>query len=188
MENLIVVLEGPSGAGKDSVIQGLIAKYPDIYEKIISYTTRDIRPYESEGNPYFFVSTPIMEAMIQTGEVFEYTMRHGTYRAMAHHVIDDILNRGKTPIKDCDPVGVTALKKAYPTQVLAIFLKAPKAEIKKRLISRGDTKAEIQCRLNDYDEYLKNETLFDHSVENVVLDATVTIIHEIITKRKQAAG
>lgn len=73
MYNLIAFY-GESGSGKDALAADLIKKYPDIFEKIISYSSRPKRDYESNGNPYWFIATDDFKKMIDNGEMLEYTV------------------------------------------------------------------------------------------------------------------
>jgi len=178
----IVVLEGPSGVGKDSIIAELMKRHPGKYEKITSVTTREIRPGEIDGVNYKYVNRDQFEEMLRTNEIFEFTQRHGTYRGMSKPIIDKILEAGKIAIKDADIVGVRALKKLYPGQVLTIFVTAPKAEIERRLNARGDNKEDLIRRLKDYDACIKSKILFDHIVENTgALDGTVYKVHLLMS-------
>jgi len=179
MEKLIVVIEGPSGVGKDSIIQGLINKY-GIYKKMPSVTTREMRPTESQGNPYFFVSVEQFKKKIKNGDVFEHTMRHGTYRGMSHALIKEIFDAGLIPLKDADIVGIKALKRSYQGKVLTIFVKTTREQVKARLLNRGDGAQDIDVRLKDFDFMMQFESEFDFSVENIYLNETIDKVHEII--------
>ncbi len=176
-EDIIVVIEGPSGVGKDTIVKTLIKQYPNVFAKAPSVATRQMRVGESEGNPYFFVSRENFEDMIKTGEVFEYTERHGEYRGMKKEVFDKLLQSGVVPIKDCDPVGVKALKKLYDGKVLSIFIDAPKKELEKRLRERGETEEELNRRMSDYDKAQSFKTDYDRVVQNLDLDKAVEEIY-----------
>jgi guanylate kinase len=180
MENLIVVIEGPSGVGKDSIIKGLISNHPKIYSKLPSVTNREMRPDESQGNPYFFVSEKDFVNMLNCGDIFEHTVRHGTYRGMSYEYINNILKQNKIPLKDCDIVGVRALKKAYPNRVLTIWITADKEQVRSRMLNRGDLEADMKARLNDYDEKQKESIYYDYTVENNILEETIENVNKII--------
>ena len=176
-KKIIVVIDGPSGVGKDTIISGLIEKHPHIFKKAQSTTTRPMRPNESQGNPYFFVSKKEFEKGIKNGEFFEHTTRHGTYRGMSKHLFDEILDEGKIPLKDCDHVGLNALRKEYPGKVIGIFVNAPKEVIIERLIGRDEGDETLNARIADYDTYVKNSEHFDHEVQNLdVEDAVKEVI------------
>jgi len=181
MKKLIIVIEGPGGVGKDSVMQGLIEKYPNTYKKLPSITTRKMREGESQGNPYFFVGDEEFKQLIAERKVFEYTTHHdGTFRGMSASLIEEIWDAGLLPLKDVDMVGVNALKRKYPGRTLTIFMKASRAEVEARLRKRGGCELDIQVRLNSFDAKMKIEPEFDYSIENKILHETIDKIHTII--------
>ena len=94
-KGIVVVIEGPSGVGKDTLINELIASNTQLFEKAISVTTRAMREGESQGNPYDFVSNAEFEDMLNRNEIFEHTTRHGTYRGMRKNNFDKIINAKK---------------------------------------------------------------------------------------------
>jgi guanylate kinase len=176
---MVVVIEGPSGVGKDSVITGLINKYPDKFEKIISVTTRPMRDYEKQGYPYIFVTDEQFDSMLKSGDVFEHTLRHGTKRGMSKKYILEIISQNKIPLKDCDIYGVRALRNEFKN-VLTFFITAEKSEIRSRMIKRGDKPEDIEMRLNDYDRYIGQAKYYDYVIENKDLDKTIDKIYSII--------
>ena len=176
-KKIIVVIDGPSGVGKDTIIASLIEKHPHLFKKAQSTTTRPMRPNETQGNPYFFVSKDEFEKGIKNGEFFEHTTRHGSYRGMSKHLFDTILEEGKIPLKDCDHIGLNALRKEYPGKVLGIFVNAPKEVIIERLIGRDEGDETLNARIADYDTYVKTSKHFDHEVQNLdVEDAAKEVI------------
>ena len=186
MEKLIVIIEGPSGVGKDRIILGLIEKYPNIYKKMPSITTRPMRPSENPGDPYYHVTREEFENKIKTGEVFEHTTRHGEYRGMSLDIINSLIARGFTQIKDCDLVGMNALKKEFGDSVFSIFITAPRDVVEARLISRGDSEQDRITRLKDYEDKMSQEKYFDITVQNIGdIDIAVNEVHEHIEKRKK---
>ena len=185
MEKQIVVIEGPSGVGKDSIVAGLIKKCPNKYVKMPSITSRPMREGERQGNPYYHVTKEEFEEKIKSGEVFEHTTRHGHYRGMCKSIIEEMLEKNLIPMKDCDIIGINALKKNYPNSVFTIFIKAQKKEIEQRLRKRGDSEEDLQQRLKDYDNTMSQEKHFDVSIENKNLKQTIKQIHEIINTRSK---
>lgn len=183
LKQIIVVLEGPSGVGKDSIMNGLIEKYPHIFSHVVSTTTREMRPYESQGNPYNFVSDMEFERLLKEGVIFEHTERHGTKRGMSRKAFDDILLDGKIPIKDCDKVGLKALKGVYGNRVFGVFIVAPKEEVKRRLIDRGDEGLDLETRLANYNEHLKQAKFYDVAVENIDLNKAIDDVFNAIMKQ-----
>jgi len=179
-KGIIIVVEGPSGVGKDAVIKELIKKYPNTFVKVPSTTTRAMRVGESQGSPYYFVNESTFKTMLDSGEIFEHTFRHGQYRGMSKHLFDDVLSKKLFPVKDCDLIGVNALRNVYANKVFTIFLTCPKAEIERRLIGRGDKGEDLKTRLNNFDEYIKNAKYFDVVIENIDLDVAVDNVYNAI--------
>ena len=180
MRRQIVIIEGPSGVGKDTIINEIIKRYPDKFGKPINATTRPMRENESQNNPYLFLTEEEFFKKRASGDIFEQTMRHGTYRGMQKSSFDQILNANKIAIRDCDRFGLDAIRKEYGDIVKSIFLTAPKEEIRQRLISRNEPLDSMTKRLNDYDEYIQNAKYFDYTIENIEINDTIDKILEII--------
>jgi len=181
----IIVLEGPSGVGKDTIMWELIESDPT-FQKIVSYTDRERRPNEIAGHHYHFIDTKTFEAKIKSGDIFEYTTRHGTYRGMSKILIDKQLEAGKIVIKDCDPIGLNALKKAYPNKVVGIFITADRKVVKQRLENRGGT--DIDVRLKDYDQKIKDAVNYDFTVcNNGEIKKTVAEVRRIMEENNGAS-
>ena len=176
----IVVVEGPSGVGKDSVIRKLCELNPGVFLKMPSITSRERREGETHGVTYFYVDKEAFEKMIKEGDVFEHTERHGTYRGMSKKIIDDILSCGLIPVKDCDWVGTMALRKEYKDRVLTIFINAPREEIIKRIKERGGNEQDIIVRIKDYDDKIKEINNYDHVVDNIVVEDAANEVCKLV--------
>ncbi len=178
--NRIVVIEGPSGAGKDTIIKTLMKRYPERFGKLVSVATRAMRPNESEGNPYHFVSNEEFDRMVESGDIFEHTVRHGEKRGMSERYILELFDANKIPLKDCDIIGVRALKSRFQN-VTTIFITADKKEIERRLIGRGDKPEDIARRLTDYDKCILDAKYYDYVINNDDLEKTIDKIIQIIS-------
>ena len=186
MENrLVVIIEGPSGVGKDTIINKILEKYPDKFARPINACTRPMRPNESQNNPYYFITNEEFMKLRLEGEIFEHTTRHGTFRGMRKSNFESIFKSGKIVIRDCDRYGVDAIRKEYGDIVISIFLTCPKEEIRKRLESRNEKPESLEARLKDYDTFILDRIYFDHVIENIDMDITINEIINIINKKKQ---
>lgn len=182
MQKRIVLFGSPSGGGKNAIIDELIRKYPNYYTRFPSMASRAMRQCESQGNPYIFVTNQEFEQKIASGEVFEYTTLHGDYRGMSSSIIDHYLEKDKILLKDCDYIGVIAVKKKYPGQVMSIFLDVPKKELERRIRQRGSMPEElIKHRLSNYDKETQTKKHFELVVKNIVLEESVEHVHNLIT-------
>lgn len=182
LKKKIVIIEGPSGAGKDAIFNVLVKRYPQHFSHVVSTTTRAMRENESQGNPYNFVDDETFEQLVKNGDIFERTERHGTKRGMSQKAFEDILSSGKYPIKDCDKFGLQALKNIYGDNIISIFIHVPKEEIEKRLKKRGDAPDEVKKRLDNYDDAIKQAEFYDYHVENIDLEKAIEEIIGIINE------
>jgi guanylate kinase len=181
MEKLIVIIEGPSGVGKDTIINELINRYPNKFGRPINANTRAMRENESQGNPYLFMSEEEFRRLRNTGEIFEETIRHGSYRGMRKSSFDEILNSGKIALRDVDRFGLEAVRSVYGhDNVIGIFLTAPKEEIKKRMIERNEPIESMNARLKDFDTFIEDAKYYDYTIENLDIDKTIENILNII--------
>jgi guanylate kinase len=182
LKKLILIVEGPSGVGKDTIINKILKMYPDRFGKPINATTREMRPNESQGDPYLFIDENEFFRMRMTGEIFEHTIRHGTYRGMRKSSFNGILNSGKIAIRDCDRYGLEALKEEYGEIVVGIFLTCPKEMIIERLISRNEPEESMKSRIADYDLCMQSKDYFDYEIVNIDMNETIEEIIKIADK------
>ena len=128
-KGLLVLIAGPSGVGKGTVISGLKKDYPE-YVYPISGTTREIRPGEKAGDVYHFITKKKFEDGIKNGEFLEYAHVHETdYYGTLKKPIFDALKKGLVVVRELDVQGFHAVKKQIPAKnLLTIFLKAKSKE------------------------------------------------------------
>jgi len=183
---MLVVFSGPSGAGKNAIISGLLDKYPALYGFMPTMTTRAKREGERDGFPYYFISTEDFKVRIDNGEFLEYEQIHVGYYGTSKKILADKLKEGKTLLKDIDVKGTVNLKKGLDGgkhKLLTIFVTAGNKEnLRQRLIGRGEK--DIDLRLSRYESELKYSDKYDFVVENIVLAKAVECAHEIITQNK----
>lgn len=123
----LITVSGPSGTGKDSVINNLIKMDPHL-RRYPSATTRTIREGEKEGYDYYYVSHEKFDAMVATNEIVEWSHHYGNKYGNVLSVVKDILNAGDYPIKDITYSGVKAYETILPTQLFKIALLPPSRE------------------------------------------------------------
>ncbi len=180
----VVIISGPSGAGEDSVIDGL-GMYATV-NRVITTTTRAKREGESEGNPYYFISKDEFEKKIANNEMVEWAQE---YNDNLYGVTLAELERvnalpGIAPWK-IEYKGVMTAKKLFPN-VKSIFLMAESLDVlAERIRSRSNVSEEyIQERMAYTKEWLKHEDIYDYKVINRqgYLDETIKEIVEILKK------
>ena len=180
----ICIISGLSGAGKDSVITALKAQHPLSW--VITTTTRPMRPGESEGNPYHFVSQDEFERMITADELIEHAKVYGFYYGPQKKDVTATLAQGApVVIMKVDYQGAETIKGLYPDAIV-IFIVPPSMEIlKQRLITRGQDYPEVvQRRLDEADTEMARVKTWSnvHLVVNEQdqLNKTVAEVYQLI--------
>lgn len=163
---LVLVISGPSGVGKDSVVQALKSRgYP--FHFVVTATSRPPRPHEIHGVDYIFVSEAEFEAMIRNDELLEHAVVYGQYKGIPKQQVREALASGKDVIMRLDVQGAATVKRLLPEAVLIFLSAASEAELRERLRQRDtDTEAQIQRRLQTAQEELQRLTEFDYVVVN----------------------
>ncbi len=183
---LLFVLSGLSGAGKDSVLNGLKKSgYP--LEFIVTVTTRARRPGEEDGVHYRFISGTEFQKLIDTGQLLEWANVYGNRYGVPREPVKQALASGKDVIVKIDVQGAATIKKILP-QAVFIFLAAPSLEelaprLKQR---RTETPEEYELRLKTARAEMEKLPLFDYLVINRhgELDRAVADVEAIITAEK----
>lgn len=179
---LLVVISGPSGAGKDSLVQSLKARGLP-FHFVVTTTSRPPRPNEVHGVDYYFVSDEEFQRYIAQDEMLEYAVVYGQYKGIHKAQIREALNSGKDVIMRLDVQGAATVRRLVPDAVL-IFLTADEAELRRRLEERRtDSPEQIEHRLRRAREEMETLDLFDYVVVNSYhhLDRAVDQVLAIIT-------
>jgi guanylate kinase len=165
-EARLTVLSGPSGVGKDSVIELIRARSPWVWLSV-SVTTRKMRDYEVDGVHYFFADRPEFERMIASGQLLEWAEFAGNLYGTPRGPVEARLREGEPVLLKIDLQGARQVRAAMPEAQL-VFLAPPSVEeLKRRLVGRGtDDEDTIRRRLAHADEELAAEREFDVTVVN----------------------
>lgn len=141
-EGIILILSAPSGTGKTTLINGLLAIFPDL-RLSVSYTTRERRGDEIDGKDYHFVTARRFAAMQAHGDFAEWAKVHDFLYGTPRRALDRCVKGGHDILLDIDVQGARKIKKSYP-QAVAIFLVPPSwQELRRRLALRGTDNAKI---------------------------------------------
>ncbi|MBU2025230.1 MAG: hypothetical protein ABIC19_00805 [Patescibacteria group bacterium] len=185
MKSNLFIISGPSGSGQDSIIQGL-AKHLAV-ERVITTTTRKIRPGESQKNPYYFISKKRFKQGIKKGEFLEYALEYNNnYYGVTKREIKRIRSLKKIGIWKIEYKGVQTAKKIFPS-IIAILITAPLKDLKKRIKERDNaTPQYLKERMEYTKKFLKNKHLYDYEVINHQnkLDQSIKKVLDIINKHK----
>ncbi len=184
----VVVVTGPSGAGKGTLIRELLQRLPAL-EVTVSATTRERRPGEEDGRDYHFLSLQEFLDRIERGEFLEHVAyvsghRYGTLRSE----LDRIRAKGHIPLLELETEGALRVKEEDPGAV-TIFITARVEELERRLRERAtESTGEIGERIALAREQLRQADEFDYVVENDELERAVGELTELVRGLLAPAG
>jgi guanylate kinase len=164
----LVIFAAPSGAGKSSLVNYLLPKFPALSFSI-SATSRQARGDEEHGKDYFFLSAEEFLTKVKNKDLLEWEEVYpGAFYGTLHSEVQRIWNEGKVVVFDIDVVGAINLKKQFGDDALALFVQAPSiTALEKRLRSRGtDTEEKIAQRIAKASEEIARAPEFDKVVVN----------------------
>jgi guanylate kinase len=181
-----IVFSAPSGAGKTTIVNELLKKYPQKLSISISATTRSKRPFEEEGKDYFFLPKEDFEKAIKEQKFLEFEEVHGNYYGTLIRSVELLVQDNKIVLFDIDVKGAISVKNIYPEAIL-IFIKPPdKNTLRDRLKGRkSETEESIEQRLKRLDFEYEQAKFFDYEVINNSLDKAVSDIEEIIIAKQR---
>jgi guanylate kinase len=175
-----VVISGPSGAGKTSLRDRLLAANPHL-EYSVSTTTRPIRAGETDGKDYFFVSDKEFDQILKEDGFAEWAEVHDHRYGTRKQVLDTSLENGKIIILDLDVQGGRGLKASYPLSVLIFVVPPTMDELELRLRKRStDSDQVITTRLKNAIGELRAVRDYDYVIVNDTLSEAVKCVETII--------
>jgi guanylate kinase len=142
---MIYVLCGPGGAGKDTVLDKVVAK--GLATRVVSYTTRPRRHGEVKGKAYHFVSREEFEAKLATGDFIEHVTFNENYYGLPEQPFKESLTEGTDCIVVVESEGLKQLRALYGNLVEAIYLFASESRLRARMIERGDLETTVEKRM-----------------------------------------
>jgi guanylate kinase len=184
----VIVITGPSGAGKGTLIRALLPRVPDL-ELAVSATTRLRREGEVEGRDYYYLSEADFARRVANGEFLEHItyvsgQRYGTLR----EEVERIGGEGRIAVLELETEGALKVAEELPG-VVTVFVTAPRAELERRLRERATESAgEIGERLDLAESQLLQASLFDYVVENDDLSRAVDDLVAIAAATRDSAG
>ena len=191
MTGNLIVVAAPSGGGKTSLVNAVLAEDPGLVLSV-SFTTRAPRPGEQNGREYHFVDPATFEAMLERGEFLECAEVHGNRYGTSQKWIEETLQSGKDVVLEIDWQGAEQVRRLYPGAIMVFILPPSMAELDRRLRTRAqDSDAVIRHRLENAVEEISHALEFDYVIINnafeearrdlaaVLRAARLTLTHQI---------
>ena len=183
-KGMLIVISGPSGVGKGTVVELLIKRLPDAVLSV-SCTTRAPREGEKNGKSYFFISKETFLKMIDEGGFLEYSNHFENYYGTPRFFVEQKLGEGKDVILEIDVDGAQHVREAFPQSLLLMITPPSREELVRRLRMRGtEDEVLINQRLKRADYEMSRSQFYDYTVINDDLDETVAKILKIIENRR----
>lgn len=179
----IVVISGPSGVGKTTLCNKLVAQEPRL-QACITATTRPPRPGEINGKDYYFVSRETFKQWLENDELVEYIELFNNFYGTPKKSIDEIIKKGKYPLLRIDVQGAQQLRKLGYQGVFIFILPPDLATLEQRLRKRSDTidNELLKERLKKALEEISYKDEYDFQVVNDNLDEAISYIKTILNK------
>ena len=186
-KGLLTVVSGFSGAGKGTLMKGLLSKY-DNYALSVSMTTRAPRPGEENGREYFFITREQFEKNIADGKLIEHAQYVGNYYGTPKDYVFEQLEAGKDVLLEIEIQGALQIKKKFPEALLLFVTTKDAQTLVNRLKGRGTEQEDVIIkRLKRAAEESEGIEEYEYLIVNDDLDTCIEDMNDIIQKAKLRA-
>ncbi len=180
----LIVISAPSGAGKGSVIEGLLKRTDHIWLSI-SMTSRKIRDNDIPGETYYFVSREEFEKKIEEGTFLEYATYNGNYYGTPRDKIQEKLDSGMDVLLEIEIQGALKVKELVPDAIFIFIMPPSMKELKRRLVNRGtDSMEMILGRFQTAYKEINEVTKYNYVVINDDLDQAIEKVYAILLSER----
>lgn len=183
-KGLLIVVSGPSGAGKGTICKALLEKHDDLFISV-SATTRQPRAGEVDGVNYHFITKEDFIKKVEKKDFLEYAEVYGNYYGTPKSKVEEMLDSGKNVILEIDIQGALKVKENFKEGVFIFILPPSMEELKQRIIKRGsETPESLMRRFKSAYQEINYISKYNYAVVNDVVDVAVSKIEGIITAEK----
>lgn len=184
MRGTLFIVAAPSGAGKSSIVNACLARFPEIALSI-SFTSRGMRPGERHAQHYHFVSEAEFRRMIDAGDFFEWANVHGDLKGTARQSVEPQLASGRDVLLEIDWQGARKVREQVPGCVGVFILPPSRAELERRLRRRAqDSEDTIRRRLANSVEEVRHAGEFDFVIVNDVFEQALEDLLAIVRSQR----
>lgn len=181
---ILIVISGPSGAGKGTICKALLEKHDNIFISV-SATTRLPREGEIEGVNYYFLTKEAFEEKVKENGFLEYANVHGNFYGTPKVNVEKMLDEGKDVILEIDIQGALQVKDNFKEGVFIFILPPSMEELKQRIIKRGsETEESLMTRFKNAYKEINYVSKYNYAVVNDQLEIAVTKVESIIAAEK----
>lgn len=181
---LLIVLSGPSGAGKGTLCQELLRQLPQV-KYSVSATTRQPRPGEVDGLHYYFRSREEFQTMIEQDQLLEWAEFCGNYYGTPQFAVEQAIQAGNDVILEIEIQGALQVKKRFPQGVFIFVVPPSMDELSQRIHKRGTESEEvIQKRLQTAARELEYVSEYDYVIVNDEIPLAVDKLKSILVAEK----
>lgn len=187
MKVRMIIIAAPSGAGKSSFVERITSEIPRLRDTV-TYTTREMRVGESEGQPYHFVTKDRFSELKDQGFFVEWAVVHNNLYGTPYHQLEEAWARDEVIIMDVDVQGADTFKRKFP-DAASIFILPPSIdELRRRVVKRdGKIPADLEVRMMNAERELRRAGEFDYQLINDEFDKSYQefkkIIEELLARR-----
>ncbi len=181
----LLVITGPSGVGKGTIVKQLLAKYSQLFISI-SATTRQPRQGEIDGKDYFFLPLDRFQYLIDHGDLLEWAEYNGNYYGTPKQPVIEQIQQGKIVILEIEVLGARQIQQTFPTATRIFILPPSEEELENRLRGRGtDSETAIIKRLEQAKFELSTAHEFDYQIVNDQLESAIASLEKIIGLKQE---
>ena len=181
----LVIISGPSGAGKDTVVNEYVKKNKDNAWVSVSCTSREMRPGDKEGVSYFFITREQFEEKIKNGDFLEYAEYNGNYYGTPKESIEERLQNGIDVILVIEVQGALKVKELVPEAIFIFIMPPSMSELRKRLVARKtESKDKILNRFKRAYQEINEVSNYNYVVINDDIKKAVNKVSAILLSEK----